>query len=385
MIKIAYILTPIDFGGAEKVNLTFLRNIDRNRFDIHPIFLVRPWEKDNYFISQIESANYSNCTIPVAIKPPNEGRDYFRITRSIWYLYLILSKGSFDLVHTHGYFADIIAMPVCKFLGIHHIATCHGFISNDRKLDIYMKLDKLMLRFVDNIIAVSTEIKNILVRSGIDESHINVIQNAVPNLYQIDSIAECRTEKRKKYSIGEEETLIGYVGRLSKEKGVRYLIEAASLLKRKVKTFKLIIIGEGPEKKELEYLTRSKGLEQYIIFAGFQRDIEKWLPALDLFILPSLTEGTPMALLEAMSMGIPVIATSVGGVPMIVKSGVNGLLVAPADSKELGLNILTLINNPDLRCKVATNGIRTIKERFDIKEWCDKIERQYDELLQKRP
>jgi len=382
MIKVANILTSVEFGGSEKVNLTFLRNVNRKQFDIHPILLVRPWENDNLFIRQVIEAGYSISRIPVAIKPITNGRDYLRIARCILYLYRILSTNNFHLLHTHGYFADIIGTPVCKYLRIPHLSTCHGFIQNDKNLKIYNKLDKLMLRFCERIIAVSTEIKSDLVRSGIDKARITVIQNAVQESISREDFAKHRVEKRQYYSIEQDEFVIGYVGRLSEEKGINYLIEASSLLKDESKTFKILILGDGPKRKDLEEMARSKGLEKRIIFTGFQENIEEWLPALDVFVLPSLTEGTPMALLEAMSMGIPVIATAVGGIPKVVENNVNGFLVDPGDFQGLYEKIIMLNNNQELRNKMATEGIKTIKEKFNVNKWCHKIEEEYISLSQ---
>lgn len=384
MVRIAYILTPIEFGGAEKVSFTFLKNVNRERYDIHLILLIRPWEKDNTFINLIKNDNYSITKIPVAKRPLSEGRDYLRVVRCVVHLYHILSKGSFDVVHSHGYFADIISAVACKLLRIPHISTCHGFIANDNNLRIYNMLDKFMLRSCDKIIAVSSGIMNDLVKNGINSSRISVIQNSVQCPHGERQFEDHRTEKRSFLSIDKNMFLIGFVGRLSEEKGVNYLIEAGSVLKQITETFKIVILGDGPNNIELKNLTKSKGLDNEIIFSGFQDDIDKWLAAFDVFVLPSLTEGTPMALLEAMSMGIPVIASAVGGVPDIVNNGVNGFLVEPGDYRELCEKIALLKNNPALREKMASEAVRTIKERFDVNAWCRKIESEYDSLLQKK-
>jgi glycosyltransferase involved in cell wall biosynthesis len=381
MARVAYILTPIEFGGSEKVNLTFLKNVERTRFDIRPILLVRPWENENLFIKQVKEAEYSIYKIPVAVKPRSNGKDYFRIPRCILILYRILSGESFSLVHTHGYFADIIGTPVCKLLRIPHISTCHGFISNDRNLKIYNMLDRFALRFCNRIIAVSDEIKNDLLNAGIGESKITVIQNAVQNSNERKEFGENRTKKRKLLSIEESDFAVGYVGRLSEEKGVHYLIEAATILKEKDKHFKVIVIGDGPKRKELENLAKEKGLEGEIIFTGFQSDVEEWFPVFDAFVLPSLTEGTPMALLEAMSAGIPPIASAVGGIPKVVESGVNGFLVDAGDFRGMSEKIRILKENPVLRNKMATEALDLIKRRFDVHEWCRKIEREYNFTL----
>lgn len=381
-IKIAYLLTPIDFGGAEKVSLNFLKNVDRNKFSIWPIVLVRPWENFNLFIEGIKKENYQYLTIPVARKPLSKGRDYFRVIRCFRILFSILRKQRYNLVHSNGYFADIISIPVSRLLGMPHISTCHGFISNDRNLSVYNRLDRLVLRFSDKIIAVSENIRDDLVRNGIKKSRITVIQNAIQTAAnEAEKYAENRRKKRASLAIKNDEILVGYVGRLSDEKGVQYLIEAGMLLIEAGMSCKILIIGDGPQREELKHTVKQKGLERAIIFTGFQTDVEKWMPCLDIFVLPSLTEGTPMALLEAMLFGIPVVASDVGGIPKVIRNGENGILVDSADPKALAQKIKKLIGIPDLRVKIGRSGSDLIKKEYDVIEWCRKIEKCYCDLI----
>ena len=376
MIKVAYIVTPIEFGGAEKVNLTFLRNVDRTRFEIQLIVLIRPWEENNV-VNELEKEKYIIHKIPVAMRPRNSGHDYIRIIRCFRMLYSILTSNPFDLVHSHGYFADIIGAPAAKVLKISHISTCHGFISNDRNLVLYNRLDQMALRFSDKIIAVSEQIKDDLEKSGIKKSKISVIQNAVQTIHKAENYEENRRKKRLALAVKDEEFIVGYVGRLSDEKGVRYLIEAGMLLMETGIPHKILIIGDGPKRKELEDMVKMKGLEDNIIFTGFQTNIEEWMPALDIFVLPSLTEGTPMALLEAMSFGIPVVATRVGGVPKVIENGINGILVNSSDSKALAENLKILFHNPSLRKRIAKEAVDVVEKKHNINDWCREIETQY--------
>jgi len=179
VIRIGLVLTPLDFGGAEKVSLTLLKNINRNEFNIIPIVLNRPWEQENVFQEELKKEDYEYVTIPVAMYRSSEKRDYFRVLRCIKILWSIVKRERFDLIHTNGYFADIISIPVARILGIPIISTCHGFITNDVKLHIYSFLDRKALLFANKIIAVSDEIKNGLVKVGINKSIIKVVQNSV--------------------------------------------------------------------------------------------------------------------------------------------------------------------------------------------------------------
>ena len=119
----------------------------------------------------------------------------------------------------------------------------------------------------------------------------------------------------------ENEIVVGYVGRLSEEKGLRFLIEAIALLNEANIPSRLLLIGEGALRSQLERYTEEKYLKKQILFTGFQNQIDKWLPAIDVFVLPSMTEGTTIALLEAMAHGLPAVASSVGGIPSIIRSG----------------------------------------------------------------
>lgn len=381
-IKIGYILTPIEFGGSERVNLSFLKNIDRDKYDICPVLLIRPWENKNLFIEELKKENYRIYQVPVAIRPRSAGRDYFRFIRCYRIVHSFLSKGSFDLVHTHGYFADTVGILAAKMLGIPNISTCHGFIVNDINLKLYNSLDRIILRLADKIIAVSDQIKEDLARSGIKKSRLITIQNAVNITYSDYSFTENRQEKRKLLNLCEGEFVVGYIGRLSEEKGVRHLIKACSLLDDSRFSVKLVLLGTGPQRQELESIVKKKKMEGKTFFAGFQNDIEKWLPVFDIFVLPSLTEGTPMALLEAMSTGIPVIASRVGGVPNIVSHGVNGFLFEAGNSLELVQLIKVLYDNPCLRNKMSAEAVNLVKKNHDVNNWCKVIQQQYELIAQ---
>ena len=379
--KIAYLLTPIDFGGAEKVSLNFLKAVDREKFSIVPIVFIRPWEKDNLFLRFLESEGYVYYKVPVAVKPVEEGRDLFRILRCWKIIYSILRSASCHLIHTNGYFADFIGVSCAKYFGIPCVSTCHGFVPQDKKIKLYGFLDRIVLRYCTKIIAVSEDLKKQLIQSRIREDKIRIIQNAVPQNCSSDNFLLRRKSKREEIGICGGQLVLGYVGRLSEEKGVKYLIEACSIIKNNNMPFRLIVVGEGPEKQELEEIARRKGIIANVYFAGFQKDIGNWLAALDIFVLPSLTEGTPLALLEAMSVKLPVIASAVGGVPKIIKNMKNGILVSPANPDQIADATIKLYTNNELRSEMARKAAETIETQFSINDWVAKIESVYLDIM----
>lgn len=364
-----------------RIAYNFLSNVDRISFNIQPIVLIRPWEREGALVHRLEKCKYVLQRIPVIRRPKTDGSDYFRILRSVYILYRILSRGHFDLVHTHGYFADIIGTSAAQLLKIPQVSTCHGFTSTGIKLRIYNLLDMIALRFCRKAIAVSNRIRTELLDAGISPSRIQVIENAVEGIQDPCIQGQHRKNTRDLLGIGQQENLVGYIGRLSPEKGLEYLIEAISILNIAGQFSRLLIIGEGPKETQLRLLVREKDLANNVIFAGFQEKVEEWLPALDVFVLPSLTEGTPMALLEAMANGIPVVATAVGGIPNILTSNINGILVSPARPEELANGIEALLSDAAMRKRISLEAKNTIVDKYDLDTWVRKIEALYLEVM----
>jgi glycosyltransferase involved in cell wall biosynthesis len=376
-LKIAVLATVTDFGGAEKVVLSLINNIDNESFELVPIIFTIPSMQDNIFFKHLDKTRKKYHRIFV-----NGYRiKYLNPLVNIIEAYTLLKKHKFDLIHSHGYRADVIGVLLSKAMGLPLISTCHGFISNDHHLTIYNRLDRFMLRFARKIIAVSNGIRNQLIRSGIEGTRVLTIQNAVNVSFSSETITINRQARRQACNLAEKDFVVGYVGRLSEEKGVGYLLEAISMLKESEVPVKLLVIGDGPQKKTLEDFVKGKSIEHVVFFAGFQNEIETWLPAMDVFVLPSLTEGTPMSLLEAMALGIPVVASSVGGVPQVVDSEENGILVSPGKPQDIEQAIQRLFKNEDLRKRFSEEAQKKIKEKYNVEGWIYKIENEYRESI----
>jgi glycosyltransferase involved in cell wall biosynthesis len=174
---------------------------------------------------------------------------------------------------------------------------------------------------------------------------------------------------------------MGAAGRLASEKAFDVLIRATHSLVQDGVDVGLVIAGDGPEKQPLAKLVRELQLEDRIRLVGFQGDLRPLYEAMDLFVLSSLREGLPNVLLEAMSMGVPVVATRVAGVPRLVADGDNGLLVAANDQSALAQAIRRASHNAELRSKLAAAGRRTVEERYSFAVRMQKIAAVYDEVL----
>ena len=373
-------LTPVEFGGAERVCLTLLKNINREQFDIVPILLTRPWERDNLFVRGLRKEGYEICEISVALR---KTRDYLRVPRCYKLAWRALRGRKFHLLHTHGYFADIVGIPVARLSGLPSLSTCHGYIPMTWKVRLYNFLDRIALKFGTKVLAVSDALKQNLVDSGLNPGRVQVVENAVGSATDRDITRANRETGRKSHGISSTDFVLGYVGRLSAEKGLKYLLMACADLVASGVPLRALIIGEGPQRKELEQLSTQLGLGDRVLFAGFQEEVPEWLHCMDVFVLPSLTEGTPMALLEAMAHGVPTVASTVGGVPQVIKHGETGILVSPGRAEEISRTTLALFGDPAARQKLAENALALVRTRYGIEQWIGRMEMEYQRLARR--
>lgn len=356
--------------------MTMLKNMV-TEVELTPILFTRTDTKEKSFFDFLRDLHVPHETIYV-----NTSRvKYLNPLRNIVEAIACFRRKQFDLIHTHGYRADLIGLIVSKYFGLPIVSTCHGYISNDRHLNLYNGLDVFLLRYFDRVIAVSDRMKNDLVGKRIDKRKIHVITNAVWGAAVADTNG-IRSNIRSQLGIGNNEFVFGFVGRLSEEKGLGYLVEAVKRMPTGGEGWRLILLGEGPQRELLEKEVQDYGLGDKVLFVGFQADTAAWYPAMDAFVLPSLTEGTPMALLEAMANGVPVIASSVGGVPAILSNGENGILVPPADPTGLVEAMKAVAGSRELRMKLSDGAMRSVRENHDVNSWKRKVNEVYRTMVQ---
>lgn len=230
---------------------------------------------------------------------------------------------------------------------------------------------------IDCIVAISESIRLQLEVSGIPDSKIRTIYEGMDLSLYPENI------DRKAARAGKP-TVVGTVAHLSPEKGIHYLIEAASLIPDVHSKLRFIVVGEGSCLPEIKALTRKKGLDNVFQFAGFHSDTSQFMKTFDIFALPSLSEGLSSAILEAMATSLPIVATEVGGIPELVKSGDNGFLVSPGDPVSLSLAIQRLADNPEESRRMGLRGRKRMEEQFTLERKIAETE-QLCRILLKRP
>ena len=194
----------------------------------------------------------------------------------------------------------------------------------------------------------------------------------------------CMGEKMKQeLGIDNSDRIIGCVGTLRSVKGHKYLIQAIPLILDKFPHTRLVLVGDGPLRSELERLAEKLKVRERIMFLGYRPDVSELMNIFDIFILPSLSEGLSNVLLEAMAASKPVIATNVGGNPEVVEDGRTGLLVPPKDPKKIAEAVNELLDNKNKRLEMGKAGLERVKEKFSISKTVREYKEVYLEVLHK--
>ncbi len=218
------------------------------------------------------------------------------------------------------------------------------------------------------MICVSQFDKNKLIKRGLPSQKIVLIHNGISEDFQ-----------KKELPIKVDGIIIGTCARLSKTKGINYLIEAFSILSKKYKDINLIIIGDGEERKKLEVLAEKLKIKHKTYFLGALPKAREYIGNFNIFVLPSIFEPFGISILEALSSKVPIVATKVGGIVEIIEDGISGMLVPPKDS--LSYAIEKLLLDKDLRGNIAEKGYKKFLEKFTARKIVDETIKVYEEIL----
>lgn len=298
--------------------------------------------------------------------------------RSIIKLRNYLIDERIAIIHSHGHKANIYALLASLFLNVKKIASCHPWIESSKKMKVYSSLDKKLLRNFDWVVPISYEVQDEIYKYLGDHKKISMINNGI-NVERFQK----KYDKSNIYSelnIKPGSIILGTIGRLAPEKGHNILLRAASAVVKKFQNVKILIIGDGTLNEELEKLSTDLDFNDEIFFTGIRSDIPQLLNIIDIFILPSLSEGLPMALLEAMASKKPIIASRVGKIPEILEDGVSGILVEPGSISELVNAMKSLISNEKKRITLAEKAYRDVRQKFSSTKMASEYIQLYDRI-----
>jgi len=364
-VRVLWLTKGLGRGGAERLTVGAARRLDRSRYDLTVAYLL-PWK--DALVPELSAAGVeAHCLAGGTMLDP---RWVLRLRR-------LVDDAGFDLVHTHAPHPAVGARLALG--GVPIIHTEHN--TWDRYRPATRWANRATYRKNAAVIAVSQAVADSIQRRrsrARDRVPIHVIRHG-PDLGD-GQPAATRSSARRRLGLDPHVPVVGTVGNLTPKKDHRTLISAHAGLVRERPDARLVVVGTGPEEQHLRRVIHSLGLDDAVVLTGSRDDVAQILPAFDVFALSSRHEGLPIALLEAMASGLPVVATHVGGIPEVVDDGVDGILVPAEDPGALGAAIRKLLDDRDLRSDLAVRG-RATARRFDLTHAVRQTEAIYEHVL----
>jgi len=367
-LRLLHIVKNLPTGGIQRQLLELLRRYDRKRV----LPLVCSIKDKGQIGMEIETLGVE----VICLDRPKEGFDLFALID----LYKLIKEREIQIVRTHSFKANLHGIIAARMAGVPCIvASVHNVYEKERERNFGRRIsNRCLSNYADKIVAVSNAVKSDIMKyDGIAGEKVEIIYNGI----DIDKFkSSAGSPVRERLGIPQGIPVIGTVGRLHPQKGQKYLLGAVSVLKNKFPALRLLLVGDGPLRKELEDYAETLGITENVLFLGMRRDIPELLSAMDIFVFPSLWEGLGNVLIEAMAAGKPVVATDIPPVREIVTSEDSGFLVPPADSQALAEAIALILEDSALR-EALGEAAAERSAFFSVDRTVSAYIRQFEEIL----
>jgi glycosyltransferase involved in cell wall biosynthesis len=366
-IRVLQVIGALYFGGAEKVVASLALGVDRSRFEM-AVCLTRGFGP----LSEAVRAG----GIPLDLAVPQKRVHHYLAP---WHVKQAIRRHRPDVVHTHGLPGMAVVGPLA-FLGqagrwIHTFHYGNYPYDNAR----YMFAERIFSRAATELVAVAEAQRQTLIKHHkLDPARIITLPNGVRDNAFLSERDAVRTRKRAELGIPLDAPVVGTIAVLSEQKGVQYLIEAARQIVDRIPQVCIVVAGDGVLREDLMRQAQAKGLGESIRFIGWRADVGELLLTFDLFVMSSLWEAMPLALLEAMAAGRPIVVTDVGDNRRIVLDGEAARVVPPADGPALAAAIVELLEHADTARDLGARARARFESRFTIAQMVAAYERLYE-------
>jgi glycosyltransferase involved in cell wall biosynthesis len=386
--RILHLVTSFEAGGTERQFVELLKRLDRERYDVR-LAAIR---KEGAFYEEIAAA-YSE--VPE-----------FRLTsfynrnalKQLLRLRHFIKQESIEILHTHGFYDSLFGVIAGRLSDIPVIASQRHLQLSERRVHEWGT--KIIHRLAHRLVVNSNAIRDFIIQRGAPAEKIVVIRNgliepfiAPTTIDETFSLRDFNKGLNKKEQLQSRHTIcselglnsdvkmVGMVARLVEVKGHRYLLQAAAQIAQVDPRVHFVLVGDGPLRSEIGKQIAQLGIANRVHLLGDRQDARHLVSAFDVAVLTSLSEGLPNTVMEAMSQGVPVIATAVGGTLELISDNETGFLVPPANAEVLASQILFLLNNEKTRKTVAERGRQFIQSHFNMNRMIHAVESLYDELM----
>lgn len=361
MIRVLHFHSSQGVFGPERWTSLVLKHSDRHTMQSH-VLTIGTKPRSDEFASAMRKQGHSATHLEVGARLS---------PAALLALRRLVREQAVDIVHTHGFKTDVMAVLALRTMSIPLITTTHGWCDSEGGIvRAYEMLGRQFLRGFDRVFALTADQTAVLERLGIASHRIRLVPNAV-DVGAFDEINAGRERPRARFEAV-------FVGRLGREKGALDAVRAMTWLPDDVS---LSVVGEGPARAEAEALTREHGLESRVRFHGLQADVRGHLERASVLLLPSYSEGTPRVVMEAFAAGLPVVASDIPGVRVLVTDESTGLLSRAGDPQSVAAAVRRFYDDPKLARRCALAARHLIAERFSAERLVDDLMREYRDVL----
>ena len=391
-IKVFHIITRFDKGGSAENTFLTLMGLDKERYDVILIrglslesnMTVHESEAIENNLGELEREGIRIITIPELVRRIHPYCDL----KALFILIRIFHRERPHIVHTHTSKTGILGRWAAFFAGVPVIIhTPHGHIFwgyfGRLKTMVYILLEKISALITDKLVMLTEQEKRDHLGVHVaPEEKFTVVHSGV-NLGHFKNVPVDPFEMKRKLDIPEDSLVVGTAGRLTPVKGPEYLIHAAKEITAARQGVSFVFLGDGELRDQLEAMVEQLGLKENVKFLGWWQDVADVMSVFDIFVLPSLNEGMGRVLIEAMVLGKPVVASSIGGIPDLVIDGENGFLFPVGDIEALVARIKDLLNDSGKRENMGNSGQR-LAVKYSSDEMVGKIDILYGQLLREK-
>jgi glycosyltransferase involved in cell wall biosynthesis len=375
-VKILHLIDSGGLYGAEKMLLSLVQ--EQLKQGLEPMILSAGEPGIDEKPIEAEARNKGLPITPWRMKPGLNLKESWKILK--W------AKGNgYDLLHSHGFkFNVLLGIYPEKFRRIPMTATLHGYVHAPRfsKLWLYECLDRLAIRRMSGVVLVAEAMKKEFSES-LSAERTEVISNGL-NIPELEELSSAPLDGPLESFVDTHDPIILGVGRLSKEKGFDRLIEAFPTIKKKYPKAGLVIVGEGTLRKSFERLVQDLGVKESVLMPGYCNKVPALLARSRVVVMPSLTEGLPITLLEAMALKTPVIATAVGEIPKVLGNGSGGELLKDGNPETIVQAIGTYLSDTKGHSRQIVWACQTIRERYSSETMADRYLDFYNRALKRK-
>jgi L-malate glycosyltransferase len=370
--RVLIVVKGLGLGGVERLLSRSVPNLDRIRYHYEVCYFT-PWKDDVVDSFESQGIKVHCLNVSSELSP----RAFRRLAR-------LIEEGSFDLVHTHSPYPSVLTRLVSlRKKGLKIVHTEHSLPGSRRLLTRIA--NRATYRLCDLVISISADVDRAINSDRwLGPPATEIIRGGVAGTDLTPADLSTKAALRAELGIPEEHHVIGNVAHLRKQKGHTLFLQVARTVAERRPDTTFVLVGREKEpgfEDELRSMARRLGLEDRVIFAGFVPDPYPLLSTFDVFLMTSQHEGFPVALIEAMALGVPAVATDVGGVAEAITHGDEGLLAPFGDSDMLAAHVIGLLEDDSERYRLASNARRRVEDEFTVEQMVRRVEGTYQALL----